>query len=57
MGSYDNWKLDSPSENEEVSECCGEDYDYDEEICMECGEEANVISRTEYILNRYHYEY
>ena len=59
--NYDNWKLASPPEYSQVSECCGADTtenkvcfddetidEYDGLVCDDCGCECELIDEEEY---------
>ena len=43
---YDNWKLQAPDYDEEVTVCCGTEGDGYE--CTSCGNEASYISESDY---------
>ena len=54
MMNYDDWKLASPPEYCQVSECCGGDTteeiidEYNGLVCDDCGCECELIDEEEY---------
>ena len=52
--NYDDWKLASPPEYNEVSECCGGETteetidEYNVSVCGDCGCECELIDDEEY---------
>lgn len=47
---YDNWKLQTPNDDEEVSSCCGAEGDGYE--CTSCGKEVGYVSESEYEIEK-----